>query len=54
MDRGPLHRARGGLLIFPEVEVRDFCGPFEVSSITRLDGDKRREGPSFHAIVLVA
>ncbi len=30
-----------GILIFPGVEVLDFCGPFEVFSITRLDESKR-------------
>jgi len=27
-----------GILIFEEVEVLDFCGPFEVFSVTRLKG----------------
>ena len=32
-------RRRVGILVFPEVEVLDFCGPFEVLSATRLDED---------------
>jgi transcriptional regulator GlxA family with amidase domain len=43
-----------GILIFPEVEVLDFCGPFEVFSVTRLDDDRQREGPSPYDVVLVA
>jgi hypothetical protein len=31
-------RRKVGILIFPEVEVLDFCGPFEVFSVTRLGG----------------
>jgi hypothetical protein len=30
-------RKRVGILIFPSVEVLDFCSPFEVFSATRLD-----------------
>ena len=43
-----------GILIFPEVEVLDFCGPFEVFSVTRLDSTKRREVPSPFDVFLVA
>ena len=32
-----------GILLFDNVEVLDFCGPFEVFSVTRLNEDKRRE-----------
>ncbi|MDX2166185.1 MAG: DJ-1/PfpI family protein, partial [Deltaproteobacteria bacterium] len=39
-------RKRVGILIFPEVEVLDFCGPFEVFSVTRLDEARRRETES--------
>ena len=39
------HR-RVGILVFPEVEVLDFCGPFEVLATTRLDESRRREEPS--------
>ena len=47
-------RKRVGILVFPEVEVLDFCGPFEVFSVTRLDESRRREEPSPFEVVLVA
>ena len=50
----PMTRRRVGILVFPEVEVLDFCGPFEVFSATRLDEDRRREEPSPFEVVLVA
>ena len=50
----PMTRRKVGILIFPEVEVLDFCGPFEVFSVTRLDEDRRREEPSPFEVVLVA
>lgn len=43
-----------GILIFEEVEVLDFCGPFEVFSVTRLNEEKRREEPSPFNVFLVA
>ncbi|HVO40975.1 MAG TPA: DJ-1/PfpI family protein [Aggregatilineales bacterium] len=43
-----------GILIFPDVEVLDFCGPFEVFSVTRLDEDRRREEPSPFAVHVIA
>jgi transcriptional regulator GlxA family with amidase domain len=43
-----------GILIFPDVEVLDFCGPFEVFAVTRLDEARRREEPSPFAVRLVA
>jgi transcriptional regulator GlxA family with amidase domain len=45
---------RVGILVFPEVEVLDFCGPFEVFSVTRLDEDKRRQSKSPYEVVLIA
>jgi hypothetical protein len=39
-------RRKVGILVFPEVEVLDFCGPFEVFSVTRLDENWRRKQPS--------
>jgi transcriptional regulator GlxA family with amidase domain len=45
---------RVGILVFPDVEVLDFCGPFEVFSVTRLDEARRREDPSPFEVVLVA
>jgi len=47
-------RKRVGILVFPEVEVLDFCGPFEVFSVTRLDEARRREEPSPFEVLLVA
>lgn len=47
-------RKRIGIVIFDDVEVLDFCGPFEVFSVTRLDEAKRREEPSPFEVVLVA
>ena len=43
-----------GILIFPDVEVLDFCGPFEVFSVTRLNEERRREEPSPFAVALIA
>ena len=47
-------RRRVGILIFPDVEVLDFCGPFEVFSVARLDEARRREEPSPYDVILVA
>ena len=47
-------RKRVGILVFPQVEVLDFCGPFEVFSVTRLDEELRREQPSPFEVRLVA
>src|SRR6266545_5157532 len=49
-----MQRKRVGILVFPDVEVLDFCGPFEVFSVTRLDEARRREEPSPFEVVLVA
>jgi transcriptional regulator GlxA family with amidase domain len=46
--------AKVGILIFPEVEVLDFCGPFEVFSITRLDEGRRRQDPSPYEVLVIA
>jgi transcriptional regulator GlxA family with amidase domain len=47
-------RKRVGILIFPDVEVLDFCGPFEVFSVTRLNEELRREEQSPFEVLLVA
>jgi transcriptional regulator GlxA family with amidase domain len=47
-------RRKVGILVFPEVEVLDFCGPFEVFSVTRLDEERRRQDQSPYDLVLVA
>lgn len=45
---------RVGILIFPTVEVLDFCGPYEVFSVTRLDEERRRAESSPFEVRLVA
>jgi len=49
-----MDRKRIGILVFPDVEVLDFCGPFEVFSVARLDEARRREEPSPFEVLLVA
>ncbi len=49
-----MNRKRVGILIFPDVEVLDFTGPFEVFSVTCLNEEKRREEPSPFELLLVA
>ena len=47
-------RRRTGILVFDDVEVLDFCGPFEVFSVVRPDETARREQPSPFDVGLVA
>jgi transcriptional regulator GlxA family with amidase domain len=47
-------RRKVGILVFPEVEVLDFCGPFEVFSVTRLDEDRRREDKAPYEVLVIA
>ena len=54
MDIPSVRRRRVGILVFPDVEVLDFCGPFEVFSVTRLDESRRREEMSPFDVCLVA
>jgi len=49
-----MNRKQVGILIFEDVEVLDFCGPFEVFSATRLNEEKRREEPSPFNVFLIA
>jgi transcriptional regulator GlxA family with amidase domain len=49
-----MERRRVGIVVFDDVEVLDFCGPFEVFSVTRLNEEHRREEPSPFAVLLVA
>ena len=49
-----MSRRRVGILVFDDVEVLDFCGPFEVFSVTRLDEARRRETSSPFEVLLVA
>ena len=46
--------AHVGIVIFPEVEVLDFAGPFEAFSVTRLDEERRYEETSPFRVSLVA
>jgi len=49
-----MERKRVGIILFENIEVLDFCGPFEVFSVTRLNEEKRREEPSPFEVLLVA
>lgn len=49
-----MQRKRVGILVFDEVEVLDFCGPYEVLSTARLDESRRREEPYPFETLLVA
>ena len=49
-----MQRKRVGIVIYEEVEVLDFCGPFEVFSVARVDEAKRRDEPSPFLPLLVA
>jgi transcriptional regulator GlxA family with amidase domain len=49
-----MNRKRIGIIIFDDIEVLDFCGPFEVFSAARLDERRRREEPSPFEVLLVA
>ena len=45
---------RVGIVLFENIEVLDFCGPFEVFSVTRLNEDRRQEEPSPFEVLLIA
>lgn len=47
-------RMRAGVLIFQDVEVLDFCGPFEVLSVTRTEEGARHETVSPFLPCLIA
>jgi len=49
-----MQRKQVGIVIFPDVEVLDFCGPFEVFSVVRLDEERRRQESSPFAVCLIA
>jgi transcriptional regulator GlxA family with amidase domain len=49
-----MNRKQVGIVVFEAVEVLDFCGPFEVFSLTRLNEEKRRDEPSPFNVFLVA
>jgi transcriptional regulator GlxA family with amidase domain len=49
-----MNRKRVGILVFDKVEVLDFCGPFEVFSVTRLNEETRRDEPSPFEVLVIA
>jgi len=49
-----MNRKRLGIVIYDEIEVLDFCGPFEVFSVTRLNEERRREEPSPFEVLLIS
>jgi len=49
-----MNRKRVGILVFPNVEVLDFCGPYEVFSVTRLREASRRDEASPFEVLLIA
>ena len=49
-----MNRKRVGIVVFEDIEVLDFCGPFEVFSTTRLTETNRREELSPFEVLLVA
>jgi transcriptional regulator GlxA family with amidase domain len=49
-----MDRKRVGIVLFDDIEVLDFCGPFEVFTVTRLNEEKRREESSPFEVLLVA
>lgn len=49
-----MQRKRVGILVFTNVEVLDFCGPYEVFSVTRLNEARRREESSPFEVLLIA
>src|SRR5215472_9187098 len=49
-----MDRKRVGIMIFDEIEVLDFCGPFEVFSVTRLNEERRRQEASPFEVLLIS
>lgn len=49
-----MNRKHVGIVLFNDIEVLDFCGPFEVFSATRLNEDRRREEPSPFEVSLIS
>ena len=49
-----MERKRVGIVLFEDVEVLDFCGPFEVFSATRMNEEKRRDERSPFEVLLIA
>lgn len=49
-----MKRKRVGIVLFENIEVLDFSGPFEVFSVTRMQEERSREEPSPFEVLLVA
>ena len=49
-----MEKKRVGIVLFEDIEVLDFCGPFEVFCAARLNEEKRRDEPSPFEVWLVA
>ena len=49
-----MERMKVGILVFPDVEVLDFAGPFEVFSATRLNESSRYSESSPFEVFLIA
>ena len=49
-----MSRTHVGILVFPEVEILDFAGPFEAFSVTRLNEERRYEEASPFEVSLIA
>jgi transcriptional regulator GlxA family with amidase domain len=49
-----MDRKQTGIVVFKDIEVLDFTGPYEVFSVTRLNEQRRREEPSPFNVFLVA
>jgi transcriptional regulator GlxA family with amidase domain len=49
-----MERKQTAIVVFKDIEVLDFTGPFEVFAVTRLNESKRREEPSPFNVFLVA
>jgi transcriptional regulator GlxA family with amidase domain len=49
-----MNKKQVGILLFENIEVLDFCGPFEVFAVTRLNEEKRRQELSPFNVFLVA
>lgn len=48
-----MNRTRTGILVFEDVEVLDFCGPYEVFATARLNESRRREdSPPFEPLLV--
>jgi transcriptional regulator GlxA family with amidase domain len=50
----PMERKSVGIVLFDDIEVLDFCGPFEVFCVTRLNEERRRGEPSPFEVLLVS